>query len=166
MSSQLNPVGQTAGITLGRAHEIELGEGAPPTESERKDYDAAMARIKDSRWWQCSEEFAKDWEMAKPIYEAAPPHEKRQLGNMTAKEVLAFHARKLTASKSSSQVPPSGGRSRPSARAPRSRSVRSSGARARSPGSRSSDDDPHELETVPPSRFRRDVAGWLEAEVR
>jgi hypothetical protein len=57
---------------------------------------------------------------------------------------------------------PSPGRVQVGARAPRSRSVRTSNAKARSPGSSSSDDEPH-LEAVPISRFRRDVAAWLEA---
>lgn len=52
---------------------------------------------------------------------------------------------------------------RQSARAPRGRPVRTR-AKARSPGSRSSDDpDPEPpLQVVPLSRFRRDVRRWLE----
>jgi hypothetical protein len=46
---------------------------------------------------------------------------------------------------------------RPSYRASRRRNSATRRARARSPGSTSSDDDPH-LEVVPISRFRRDVA--------
>jgi hypothetical protein len=46
------------------------------------------------------------------------------------------------------------------ARSPRRRSVRSSRAKARAPGSRSSDDDPHDLDVAPLSRFRRDVRRW------
>jgi hypothetical protein len=51
---------------------------------------------------------------------------------------------------------------RPAARARRTRSVRTSRGKARSPGSRSSGDDPPHLEAVPLCRSRQDVRRWLE----
>jgi hypothetical protein len=92
-------------------------------------------------------ETVKQWVAVKPIFESAPPHEKRRLWNMTIDEAFAFYSRRARVSALRNGVADLlGGRARGAARAPRRRSVRSSGAKARAPGSRSSDDDPSDLD--------------------
>jgi hypothetical protein len=145
-------------VTLGRIAQVEKGEGLPPTASEREAVTELRSFMQGSPYWQGVEVVAKQWAKAKPFYEAASPSDKRRLGNLTPSEVLALHAKKLSAGAPHEQA--SGRRVRPSARASRSRSARTSRAKARSPA-RSDDPEPH-LEPVPLCRFRQDVRRWLE----
>jgi hypothetical protein len=160
---QLTPESQTAGLTIGRACEIERGKGLPPTDAELEEFAEVKARMQRSPYLQSVKETLRQFAVVKPVYESAPPSEKRRLGNMTVREVFALHARKLTAAPRSGSVPAFPGRARSSARASRSRSVRTSSAKARSPGSKAGDDDSSEppLVAVPVERFRADVRRWL-----
>jgi hypothetical protein len=95
----------------------------------------------------CNEDTRREWAIVKPKYEAAPPHEKRRLGNMTIGQAFAFYARKASASGRVSNF--RGGRV-PAATRARRRSIHSSRAKARAPGS-SSDDEPEPLNALPSS---------------
>jgi hypothetical protein len=98
----------------------------------------------------------QQWAAVKPYFEAAPPSEKRRLGNMTIRQAFAVIARQGRAVVGRFQ----GGRST-AARSPRRRSIRSSRAKARAPGG-SDDPDASDLEVVPVARFLRDVWRSLE----
>jgi hypothetical protein len=92
-------------ITLGRLCQIERGEGPPPNESER----AARARLEDLfRWSPALQRIERNMETARKIiarvdtktlsaamdvYRDASPAQQRRMGNMTARQVLALHAR-------------------------------------------------------------------------
>jgi hypothetical protein len=99
----------------------------------------------------CNEDTREKWDVVKPIFESAPPHEKRRLGNMTIGEAFAFYSRRASTSARAklhhAVMQFIGDRVRGAARAPR-RSIRSSSAKARAPGSRSGSDDPHPLEAL------------------
>jgi hypothetical protein len=94
-------------------------------------------------------ETVEQWTAVKPIYESAPPHEKRRLENMTIGQAFAFYSRRAssTSARAKNFI---GGRVRAAARAPR-RSIRSSSAKARAPGPRSGSDDPEPLKALPSS---------------
>jgi hypothetical protein len=91
-----------------------------------------------------SKETIEKWGAVKPMFESAPPHEKRRLGRMTIEQAFTFYSRRAStrarANLHHGAMHIIGGRVRAAARAPR-RSIRSSSAKARAPGS-SSDDDP------------------------
>jgi hypothetical protein len=94
-------------------------------------------------------ETVKQWVAVKPMLESAPPHEKRRLGNMTIEQAFAFYSRRAsTSARANTATGIGSGRVQRAARTPRGRPVRSR-AKARSPGSRSSSDDPHPLKAKP-----------------
>src|SRR5215211_6735561 len=122
------------GVSLGRACEIERGEGPPPTAAER----GALAKLQAVARKIVDPETVEQWAVVKPMYEAAPPHLKKRLGRLTIKE--AADALTFSPALKGSVARP--GRVQVAARSPRTRSVRASRATARAPGSRT-DDDPH-----------------------
>jgi hypothetical protein len=101
-------------------------------------------------------ETVKKWEVVKPAFENAPPHEKRRLGNMTISQAFAIVARQARAKVNNFR----GGRVPSSARSTRSRSVRRPASRARGP------DDPPDKPpldvVVTRARLRWADRRWLE----
>jgi hypothetical protein len=144
----------SAGVSFRRAIAIERGEGPPPTDAEREAIAAFEARFKRSPAGQRLEKAATAMNAtvatfdregaveAMRIYRAASPVEQRRMANLTSRQVLALRNR--------FQAGQEPGHGRPVAVAPRPREQRRarasrSGTARGSPGSRTSDDDPHHL---------------------
>ena len=91
----------TATLTLGRADEIETGQGPPPTDAELLEFAERMARLQRSPSWQRMEKgFAAARKVVAKlesekvveglsIYKAAPPAQQRRMAHMTGRQIVA-----------------------------------------------------------------------------
>jgi hypothetical protein len=149
MSSEL-----TAGPTLvGSAEDLRvLSESLNQTAHMLRKFTEPLQQVaRVAQQVGPTKETAEKWPLVKSMYESAPPHETRRLGNMTIKEAYAFHARRAAASargKSATGIGNFfGGRVQAAPRASRRRSVRAAASRG-SPASRSDPDEP-DLDELP-----------------